>query len=63
MQVLVLITCGAPNLEIADELFLGVNTVKTYIRTAYRKIGAARRSHAVLWDYRNGLFDPELAKK
>ena len=32
-----------------------INTVKTYIRTAYRKIGVTSRSQAVAWGFRNGF--------
>jgi LuxR family maltose regulon positive regulatory protein len=35
------------NAEIASELYLSVNTVKTHQRTIYRKLGAARRREAV----------------
>jgi LuxR family maltose regulon positive regulatory protein len=35
------------NLEIASELFLSVNTVKTHVRHIYRKLDAAHRREAV----------------
>jgi LuxR family transcriptional regulator, maltose regulon positive regulatory protein len=35
------------NAEIAAELYLSVNTVKTYQRTLYRKLGVAGRREAV----------------
>src|SRR5215218_1602263 len=38
-DVLRLVTLGLSNHEIAAELFLSVNSIKTYIRSAYRKIG------------------------
>lgn len=53
-QILRLICRGMSNAEIATELFLGINTVKTYIRATYRKIGATTRVQAVLWGMRHG---------
>jgi NarL family two-component system response regulator LiaR len=47
VDVLHLIACGLSNQEIADSLYLSINSVKTYIRTAYRKIDVTRRSQAV----------------
>ena len=54
-EVLGLITQGKTNEEIARQLYLSPNTLKRYIRTAYRKIGVERRSQAVAWGYENGL--------
>jgi DNA-binding NarL/FixJ family response regulator len=48
-QVVALIARGYSNREIAGELYLSVNSVKTYIRSAYRKIGVERRTQAVIW--------------
>lgn len=48
-EVLALIARGRTNDEIGRELFVSINTVKTYVRSAYRKIGVQRRSQAVLW--------------
>ena len=55
IQVLAAMAGGRTNAEIAAELFLGINTVKTYIRTAYRKIGVESRSQAVIWALDHGL--------
>ena len=33
--------------EIAAEMYLSVNTVKTHLRSIYRKLSAAHRSEAV----------------
>lgn len=55
LEVIELITHGYSNDEIARRLFLSVNSVKSYIRTAYRRIGATRRSQAVLWGIQQGL--------
>ena len=59
-EVLALITLGMSNQEIADKLFLSINSVKTYVRTAYAKIGARSRSHAVAWSLHHGFAPPEL---
>jgi NarL family two-component system response regulator LiaR len=55
VSVLELIGAGMANREIAERLFVSTNTLKTYIRTAYRKIEVSRRSQAVLWAARHGL--------
>jgi DNA-binding NarL/FixJ family response regulator len=54
-EMLVFITRGLSNDEIASRSFLSINSVKTYIRTAYRKIGVRTRAQAVAWGYRNGF--------
>jgi len=55
LEVLELVTVGCSNDEIAKRLFLSINSVKSYIRTGYRKIGATRRTQAVLWGVEHGL--------
>ena len=55
VAVLELIAAGLSNEHIAAELFVSINTVKTYVRTAYRRIGADSRSQAVIWALRHGL--------
>ena len=57
-EVLALITQGKSNAEIAAVMYLSINTVKSYIRTAYRKIGVTDRSHAMLWGIHHG-FSPD----
>ena len=54
-EVLALIAQGLSNQEIADRAYISINSVKTYIRTAYRKIGVERRTQALLWATRNGF--------
>lgn len=55
LEVLTLITRGHTNQEIANEVYISINSVKTYIRTAYHKIGATRRAQAVSWGVQHGL--------
>jgi two-component system, NarL family, response regulator LiaR len=57
-EIIALITQGLSNEEICARAFLSINTVKGYIRSAYRKIGVQRRSQAVLWGVKNG-FEPD----
>lgn len=53
-QVLALIGQGLSNREIAAMLFVTGNTVKSYIRNAYQKIGVVRRAQAVRWAIEHG---------
>jgi two-component system, NarL family, response regulator LiaR len=53
-EVLDLICRGMSNLEIADQLFVSVNSVKTYVRQIYQKVGVTRRSQAVAWGLEHG---------
>src|SRR6478735_6012835 len=57
-EILALITQGKSNTEVATLTYLSPNTVKSYIRTIYRKINAGSRTQAVLWGVRNG-FTPD----
>ncbi|WP_211348709.1 response regulator transcription factor [Nocardioides litoris] len=54
-EVLALICRGLSNEEITAQAFIGINTVKTHIRTLYRKIGVTRRTQAVLWGHAHGF--------
>ena len=58
VAVLELIAAGLSNDQIAAQLFVSINTVKTYVRTAYRRIGATSRSQAVIWALGQGLGPP-----
>jgi DNA-binding NarL/FixJ family response regulator len=55
VEVLTQICRGLSNTEIARSLFLSPNSVKSYIRTAYRKMGVVSRSQAVIWGLEHGL--------
>lgn len=54
-EMLTFIVRGLTNEEIARRSYLSINTVKTHVRSAYRKIGVSSRSQAVGWGLRNGL--------
>jgi DNA-binding NarL/FixJ family response regulator len=57
-EILALITQGKSNAEVAALTYLSPNTVKSYIRTIYRKIEVGSRTQAVLWGVSNG-FSPD----
>ncbi|WP_396643332.1 DNA-binding response regulator [Microbacterium sp.] len=57
-EILALITQGKSNAEVASLTYLSPNTVKSYIRSVYRKIGATSRTQAVLYGVAHG-FTPD----
>lgn len=58
-EIVALICHGLRNAEIASHMYLSINTIKTYIRSAYRKMGVSSRSQAVLWGIQHHLLDPD----
>lgn len=54
-EVVALITDGLSNQEIATRAYLSINSVKSYIRSAYRTMGVTSRSQAVLWGIDHGF--------
>jgi DNA-binding NarL/FixJ family response regulator len=40
---------------------LSINSIKSYIRSAYRKIGVTSRSRAILWGIDHG-FQPDRVR-
>ncbi len=57
-EILALITQGKSNADVARLTYLSPNTVKSYIRTIYRKLGIGSRTQAVLWGVEHG-FTPD----
>jgi NarL family two-component system response regulator LiaR len=47
LEILTLVAQGLSNREIATQLFVSENTVKTHCARAFNKLGAARRTQAV----------------
>ena len=60
-HVVSLIAAGAANKDIARELGLTMNTVKSHVRGAYRAMGVSSRSQAVLWAVEHGVTAPWVA--
>ena len=54
-EILQLIATGWTNEQIAQVLFLSINSIKSHIRSAYRKMGVTRRSQAVTWAFVHGV--------
>ncbi len=54
-EVVAYIALGLSNKEIAQRTYLSINSIKTYIRSAYRKMGVESRSQAVIWGLQKGF--------
>lgn len=54
---LVAMAKGRSNTEMADELFISENTVKTHVKRVMTKLGARDRVNAVVIAYEGGLMD------
>lgn len=57
-EIIALITQGCSNKEVAALTYLSPNSIKTYIRTSYRKMGVSSRTQAVLWGIEHGFASP-----
>lgn len=57
MEVLRLIAQGKSNQEAADELFIGVKTVKFHVTNILAKLGVEDRTQAAIYAIKNGLID------
>lgn len=58
--VLLAIAEGSGNQEIADDLFLSCDTIRTHVARLCEKLGARNRTHAVAIAYHTGLLIPRL---
>lgn len=48
LEVLALVAVGASNAEIAEQLYLSIDTVKTHLRKLYAKLGVRNRTEAAV---------------
>nr|WP_274387697.1 LuxR C-terminal-related transcriptional regulator [Salsipaludibacter albus] len=49
---------GGTNAEVADELFIGVATVKSHVSSVLTKLGLRDRAQVVVFAYESGLVEP-----
>lgn len=57
IEILKLVGQGKSNKEIAQDLFISVNTVKVHLANIFKKIGADSRLEATLFAIEQGLID------
>ncbi|MCZ8513648.1 response regulator transcription factor [Paenibacillus filicis] len=57
MEVLRLIASGKSNQDVADELFIGVKTVKFHVTNILAKLGVEDRTQAAIYAYKHGLVE------
>ncbi len=46
--MLALLALGCTNAQIAEQLFLSIDTVKTYVRRVFAKLGVSNRTQAAM---------------
>lgn len=56
-EVLVAMAGGLSNAELAEQLYISENTVKTHVSRVLTKLGARDRVNAVVMAYQGGLMD------
>ncbi len=57
MEVLLLMTEGKSNQEIADELFIALKTVKVHVSNILSKLGVQDRTQAVIYAFKHSIVE------
>jgi NarL family two-component system response regulator LiaR len=57
MEVLRLIAAGKSNQDVADDLFIGVKTVKFHVTNILAKLGVEDRTQAAIYAFKHGLAE------
>ena len=57
MEILLLMTKGKSNQEIADELFISLKTVKVHVSNILSKLQVQDRTQAVIYAFQHSLVE------
>lgn len=63
LRVLMLISSGMSNPEVASILSISPNTIKTHVRSIFQKLGVSDRTSAALWAAHMGLLPQNAPDK
>lgn len=58
-DVLMAMARGLTNAEIAEELIVGIATIKSHVGSIFSKLGVRDRAGAIVFAYQSGLVNPE----
>lgn len=59
LEVLILLSMGLTNREIAERLTIKESTVERHVHNIFGRIGATSRAQAAVWAVLNGLLDDQ----
>jgi len=62
-EVLRLVAAGLTNAEIAQQLYVGIETVKTHVASLLSKLGARDRTQAAIAAYESGFVRPDPERR
>lgn len=62
LEIIRLVATGLSNKEIANQLYLSVNTVKVHLRNIFGKLGVQSRTEATLYAVRQGWVSVDVAR-
>ena len=57
MDVLKCVAKGQSNQEVAEELFIGIKTVKFHVTNIFAKLGVDDRTQAAIYAHKHGLAE------
>jgi len=61
-EILRLVVDGCTNKQIAEHLYLSVETVRTHLQGLFAKIGVTNRTQAAMWAVRPGYQPPRIGR-